>query len=104
MLRNGADLCTISEITGYPINFCVEVQKLYNKSEVDVETVVDTIQTAIGSFSFDYPDEFPVEVSDGLMICPNCGRKVTSSETEWVLLLKEDGVKYLVCKYCKGGH
>ena len=104
MLRNGADLCTISEITGYPINFCVEVQKLYNKSEVDVETVVDTIQPAIGSFSFDYPDELPAEVSDGLMICPNCGRKVTPSEAEWVLLLKEDGIKYLVCKYCKGGN
>lgn len=104
MLRKGADLCTISEITGYPINFCVEVQKLYNKSEVDVETVVDAIQPNIGSFSFDYPDELPVEESDGLMICPNCGREVTPSEKEWVLLLKEDGIKYLVCKYCKGGH
>lgn len=104
MLRKGADLCTVSGITGYPINFCVEVQKLYNKSEVDVETVVDAIQPQIGSFSFDHTDELPVEESDGLMVCPNCGRKVTPSEKEWVLLLREDGIKYLVCKYCKGGY
>lgn len=104
MLRKGADLCTVSEITGYPIDFCVEVQKLYNKSEVDVETVVDAIQSEIGSFSFDHTDELPVEVSDGLMVCPNCGRKVTPSEKEWVLLLRENGIKYLVCKYCKGGY
>lgn len=101
MIRLGQDICTISEKTGSSIASCEVIQRIFNEEVNADSNIYDSIEE-IKPFSFDKSDENEEMVTTDYMICPNCHSHITPAESDWVLLLKDNGIKYLVCKNCKG--
>lgn len=102
MLKDGYDISIIHDITGYSINKCIKIQKLF-REEMNMDNNVIQTSNKLYSFSFDNKNVFNIDhEQNNFIICPNCKSKLSNSEENWVLILKEDGIKYLVCQNCKG--
>lgn len=102
MLKNGYDISIISDITGHSIDKCVKIQNLF-REEMNMDNNVIQTSNKLYSFSFDNKNVFNIDYEENnFIICPNCKSKLSNSEENWVLILKEDGIKYIVCINCKG--
>lgn len=101
MIRSGQDVCTIAGITGNSEKTCLDLQKLYNDS---IDLIIGDVYEDIKPFAFESEEKVAFQhIQKDKMICPVCHSQVSSSEVDWVLVLRDDNTKHLACSLCKGG-
>ncbi|RPF48277.1 hypothetical protein EDD70_1092 [Hydrogenoanaerobacterium saccharovorans] len=87
MLDRGIDISSISQLTGFDIKRCAEIQA--NNSTTDILIEFLSGKKDINSSQF--------------MSCPFCGTRKKANIENWIIVKFEgDDNKYVACKGCKG--
>lgn len=97
-IHKGVDVVTLSKITGHSLEKIIQLLEYYN-DEIKNLSAEDYFTQAENE-----KEKISIDSIDGnYMMCPNCGRKVISNATEWVVVIYEDeNIPRLVCKHCGG--